>query len=62
MDFGLEFALKTTTQALGTRLLFELEENDKLFFCSSRGNTKLICTLGEKQAFRIEVVSNGKRL
>ena len=35
LDFGLEFPLKTTTQALETRLLFELEGKNETFFAGA---------------------------
>ena len=61
LDFGLQFALQIATQALETRLLSELEEEDETFFTGADGTLDL-CALDKKLEFCVEVVSNGKRL
>ena len=57
----LEFALQIARQALETRLLSELEEKDETFFIGADATLGLR-SLGAKQRFCVEVVSNGKKL
>ena len=60
LDFGLEFVLQITSQALEQILLAELEEKDETFFTRADATLDL-CALGEKQEFWVEVVPNRKQ-
>ena len=60
LDFGLEFALQISRQALKQRLLAELEKKNEIFF-SGADVTLHLCALGEKQEFWLEFFLNRKR-